>query len=215
MVSEGIIERVPLSELQKPSYYLPHRYVLKPSSMTPIRPVFDASAKTKESPSLNQCLHAGPNLIELIPTKLLRFRRRKIGVSADIAKAFLQISVTPTDRDVLRFLWWDSEGKIVVYRHCRAVFGVSSILFLLGATIEMHLLNSLQSETSQKSRDVIKEMLRSFYVDNYINSVDSYEDLKFIEQKAIKIMIKAGFNLRNWDYTGMTSIANQTSILVE
>ncbi|XP_054724731.1 uncharacterized protein LOC129234988 [Uloborus diversus] len=62
----GIIEEVKQSENIDSGHYLPHRPVIRESSSTPVRPVFDASARTKFSPSLNQCLEAGPNLIELI-----------------------------------------------------------------------------------------------------------------------------------------------------
>lgn len=69
-LAENIIEKVPASEVTKESYYLPHRPVIKKEGTTKIRPVFDASAKSKYSPSLNQCLETGPNLIELIPALL-------------------------------------------------------------------------------------------------------------------------------------------------
>ncbi|GFY28737.1 integrase catalytic domain-containing protein [Trichonephila clavipes] len=72
-------------------HYLPHRPVIKENSTSKIRPVFDASARTKGSPSLNDCLEKGPNFIEVIPTILNRFRKYKIGVISDIEKAFLQI----------------------------------------------------------------------------------------------------------------------------
>ncbi|XP_011068480.1 PREDICTED: uncharacterized protein LOC105154560 [Acromyrmex echinatior] len=94
-LEEVIIERVPVLEVDQENYYLPHRPVVKKEKTMKIRPVFDSSAKVKESPSLNQCLETGPNLIEFIPALLPRSRKRKIGVTADIAKAFLQISVSP------------------------------------------------------------------------------------------------------------------------
>ena len=72
-LEEAIIERVPVLEVDQESYYLPHRPVVKKEGTTKIRPVFDASAKVKESPSLNQCLETGPNLIEFIPALLHRF----------------------------------------------------------------------------------------------------------------------------------------------
>ncbi|GFU45188.1 uncharacterized protein TNCV_4236201 [Trichonephila clavipes] len=72
-------------------HYLPHRPVIKENSTSKIRPVFDASARTKGSPSLNDCLEKGPNFIEVIPTILNRLRKYKIGVISDIEKAFLQI----------------------------------------------------------------------------------------------------------------------------
>uniref|UniRef100_A0A1Y1MHI8 Reverse transcriptase domain-containing protein n=1 Tax=Photinus pyralis TaxID=7054 RepID=A0A1Y1MHI8_PHOPY len=138
--SENIIERVPDVELNIQSHYLPHRPVIKDTnSTTKIRPVFDASAKEKNQPSLNDCLEKGVNLIEQIPDLLLNFRKEKIGVTSDIKKAFLQISVHRNDRDFLRFLWKSEDGKEIVFRHRRVVFGVNSSPFLLGATINFHL----------------------------------------------------------------------------
>ncbi|GBN73776.1 hypothetical protein AVEN_244545-1 [Araneus ventricosus] len=68
---EGIIEEVPVNETILSGYYLLHRPVLIESSTTPIRPVFDAYVRLKGHPSLNESLHSGPNLIELIPDILL------------------------------------------------------------------------------------------------------------------------------------------------
>lgn len=100
----NIIERVPDFELKKECHYLSHRPVIKAESLTTkIRPVFDASASEKGKPSLNECLFKGINLIELIPDILDRFRMYPIGISADIEKAFLMLSVAPKDRDFLRF----------------------------------------------------------------------------------------------------------------
>ncbi|GBO02494.1 hypothetical protein AVEN_70403-1 [Araneus ventricosus] len=59
------------------------------NSTTKIRPVFDASAKQKNGSSLNSCLEKGPNLVELIPCILNRFRLGTFGEIADIKKTFL------------------------------------------------------------------------------------------------------------------------------
>ncbi|XP_071643041.1 uncharacterized protein [Temnothorax longispinosus] len=102
-ILEGIVEVVPDEERNNRGHYLPHRPVVKPESLTtPIRPVFDASCKDGRAPSLNECLAKGPNLTELLPTVLNRFRCSNIGVSADIRKAFLMIEVATEDRDSLR-----------------------------------------------------------------------------------------------------------------
>lgn len=78
---------------------------MKEASLTmKIRPVFDASGRDAGSPSLNDCLEEGCNLIELTPAVLLRFRERRVGVTVDIKKTFLQICVNPVDRDYLRFM---------------------------------------------------------------------------------------------------------------
>lgn len=55
-LKEDIIEEVPVAEIAQPVHYLPHHPVLKPNSTTPVRPVFNASAKEYNSPSLNQCV---------------------------------------------------------------------------------------------------------------------------------------------------------------
>jgi hypothetical protein len=133
----GVIERVEETDSVSNVSYLPHRPVFKPNSTTtPIRPVFDASAKSGGLPSLNDCLEKGPNLIELVPDVLTRFRLKRYGVTSDIKKAFLMISVRKEDRDFLRFLWWEN-GSLQTYKHCRVAFGLSSSPFLLAATINL------------------------------------------------------------------------------
>ncbi|GFT70284.1 uncharacterized protein TNCV_3457231 [Trichonephila clavipes] len=100
----NIIERVPEVELNNECHYLPHRPVIKlDSATTKIRPVFDASAREKGKPSLNDCLYKGVNLIELIPDILDRFRIYPVRIVADFEKAFLMLSIAPKDRDYLRF----------------------------------------------------------------------------------------------------------------
>ncbi|GFT87368.1 integrase catalytic domain-containing protein [Trichonephila clavipes] len=77
-----IIEEVPKTEVDNFGYYLPHRPVMKQASqIMKIRPVFDASARDKSQPSLNDCLNRGPNIIDLIPDIIDRFRLYPIGLS--------------------------------------------------------------------------------------------------------------------------------------
>ncbi|GFW16724.1 DUF1758 domain-containing protein [Trichonephila clavipes] len=96
----GIIEIVPEEEVKAVKcHYLVHRPVIKlQSETTKYRPCFDGSACEKGKPSLNQCLYKGINLLEVIPDILDRFRLYPIGLSADIEKAFLMLSVHPKDR---------------------------------------------------------------------------------------------------------------------
>lgn len=204
-LTEGIIEQVSGEDcFNANGHYLPHRPVIKEgSSTTKIRPVFDASARETDSPSLNHCLEKGQNLIELIPSILVRFRENPIGVVADIRKAFLQISVHEKDRDFLRFLWIDFEDKQIVFRHRRVVFGVNSSPFLLGATIEHHLTGCLEKVgkgDAKYSLDTIEKLARGFYVDNCVVSVpDKTAALRFI-QEATEVMKEANFDLRGWQF---------------
>ncbi|UYV81864.1 hypothetical protein LAZ67_20002726 [Cordylochernes scorpioides] len=203
----GIIERIHSDQDDTLEYFLPHRAVVKSgSSTTPVRPVFDASCKTKGGWSLNDCLAKGPNLLELIPDIMLRFRLNKIGVVADIEKAFLQISVAKEDRQFLRFLWWE-DGKqenLRIYQHKRVVFGVTSSPFLLAATLKLHL--------EQYEREVIP-LLKCMYMDNCVNSVTSLEEAQVFQQQSIDLLSPAGFNLREWQMGG-PGIVNGENISV-
>ncbi|UYV75899.1 hypothetical protein LAZ67_13001729 [Cordylochernes scorpioides] len=205
----GIIERIQSDQDDTLEYFLPHRAVVKSgSSTTPVRPVFDASCKTKGGWSLNDCLAKGPNLLELIPDIMLRFRLNKIGVVADIEKAFLQISVAKEDRQFLRFLWWE-DGKqenLRIYQHKRVVFGVTSSPFLLAATLKLHL------EQYEKEREVIP-LLKCMYMDNCVNSVTSLEEAQVFQQQSIDLLSPAGFNLREWQMGG-PGIVNGENISV-
>ncbi|GFW83523.1 DUF1758 domain-containing protein [Trichonephila clavipes] len=75
--NEDIIEKVESHQEIDEEHYLPHRPVFKGNSTTKVRPVFDGSAKEKNSPSINDCLEKGPNLIELIPS-LIKVSIRQI-----------------------------------------------------------------------------------------------------------------------------------------
>ncbi|GFU88952.1 uncharacterized protein TNCV_4446271 [Trichonephila clavipes] len=184
----NIIERVPDLELNKECHYLAHRPVIKlDSQTTKIRPVFDASASEKGKPSLNECLLKGTNLIELIPDILDRFRMYPIGISADIEKAFLMLSVAPKDRDFLRFFFPSSEKRIV-YRHYRVVFGVSSSPFLLNASI-MHLLENCQPQ----HEEVAQKLKSSFYVDNCVSGVFNTVTFERITIVRVHYFVRGGF----------------------
>ncbi|XP_035210913.1 uncharacterized protein LOC118185196 [Stegodyphus dumicola] len=151
-------------------HFLPHRPVIKDSTTTKIRPVFDASARESGKCSLNDLLYKGPNLLEIIPEILDRFRIHPIGLSSDIEKAFLMLSIAPQHRDFLRF-FYPSESEQIVYRHRRVVFGLKSSPFLLAASIT-HLLDNVPSEF-----DAIAQKLKhSFYVDNCVSGVANIEE---------------------------------------
>ncbi|KAJ8980431.1 hypothetical protein NQ317_018823 [Molorchus minor] len=196
----GIIEEVEVSDKVDESlcrinveHYIPHHPVIKEShATTKIRPVFDASTKDRNNNSLNNCLEKGPNLLELIPDILLKFRVGLIGVISDIKKAFLQKSVSPKDRDVLRFLWWSEKDKekIKIYRHTRVVFGVSSSPFLLAATIGYHL-----DRAPKHLNKTAMKLKESFYVDNCVTSVDNKYELKQFINDSKTLMELANFDL--------------------
>jgi len=200
-LAEGIIEAME-DDGEKKCHYLPHRAVFKPEiQTTPVRPVFDASCKSGRLPSLNEMLEKGPNMVELLPTILLRFRENRIGVIADIRKAFQMIEVEDADRDFFRFLWWENAEtrKLKVYRHKRVVFGVNCSPFLLAAVLELHL-----KSVGDERAVLADKLLKSMYVDNCATSVATHEEYEQFKQQATEIMSDAKMELRGWECTQQT-----------
>ena len=91
--AEGVVERVPDEELDVPAHFLLHHSVVESQGTTIIRPVFDASASEKGFSSLNKCLAKGPNLIEIIPSSLNRFREGEIGVFLTFVRRFCRFQL--------------------------------------------------------------------------------------------------------------------------
>ena len=128
---------------------------------------------------------------------LLRFRSYPVAWTADIEKAFLMISISPDDRDALRFLWVDNphsdSPNIIVYRFARVVFGVSSSLYLLNSTIQHHFKQYLSQQPN-----IVEKLLESFYVDDLIcggsDDKEAYSHYMF----AKSVLSHASFNLRKF-----------------
>ncbi|CAI2348007.1 unnamed protein product [Caenorhabditis sp. 36 PRJEB53466] len=171
-------------------HYLAHHPVIKMSSKsTKIRMVFDGSAVFfKTERSLNDHLHTGESLLPQIQGVMLRIRVRKILLSADIQKAFLQMELHVEDRDATRFLWKDLEsGKIVCYRFKRVPFGLKSSPYLLN--------QCLKTLLSSQDQPIARDMARNLYVDNVYIGVDSIEEAKEAYHQSKEILKQAQMNL--------------------
>jgi hypothetical protein len=194
-IRRGFIEVVPNeSASQGVVHYIAHHPVVKGDSRTTkVRIVYDASAKGRQSGlSLNDVLHEGPNMVGDLFKILINFRISGIGLVSDIEKAFLQVGLQPTERDCTRFFWSDDPCSFgfTVYRFVRVCFGVISSPFLLNATLNHHL--------SRDGSQCAITMLRSMYVDNCVNSVDSVDEAVKFYNSAKNILAVAGMNLREW-----------------
>ena len=96
----GIIEEVQSQGDTGQVVYLPHKEVVKEDrSTTKLRIIFDASAKYKDTVSLN-VLYKGACLNADLYSLLLKFRVHLIVLTADIEKAYLQINIDEEHRDI-------------------------------------------------------------------------------------------------------------------
>ncbi|XP_043195478.1 uncharacterized protein LOC122366890 [Amphibalanus amphitrite] len=198
--AEGIITEVSCDEVDGPVFYLPHRPVVRESSATTkVRPVFDASAKGPNGVSLNDCLETGPCLLPDLVEVLMRFRRWRFAVSADIRKAFLMIGLRERDQHVHRFLW-HKDDVVRTMSFNRVTFGVKSSPFLLGATLRHHLLSCPPSRA-------VSELGQNMYVDDLLSGADSEDDALALYSEAKEVLAQAGMEL--------TKLSSNSSVVLD
>ncbi|GFV82491.1 integrase catalytic domain-containing protein [Trichonephila clavipes] len=118
-----------------------------------------------------------------------------LGISSptEIEKQKTELSLNDFNNRI-KILPDGSEGRIV-YRHCRVVFGVSSRIFLLNASI-MHI---VFKNCQPQHEEVAQKLKSSFYVDNCVSGVfNTDEQGRFIEHAKL-IMLNGCFNLRGFE----------------
>jgi len=121
---------VPFEELETnaPTWNLPHHPVLNHNKPNKVRVVFDCSASHK-GVCLNDVLMQGPDLVNSLVGVLLRFRKERIAITADIEAMFHQVRVHPPDTHALRFLRWpggDLSAIPLTYQMLVHLFGATS-----------------------------------------------------------------------------------------
>ena len=200
-LSDGIIEEADCSQkyLQQNSvvtHYLPH-HMIQNKETKKIRIVYEGCSKShKSKKSLNDCLYRGKNMVNDLCGTLLRFRMNKVGLIADIEKAYLQLELKPEERDVTRFLWLKninvpvSSSNIQEYRFCRVIWGIICSAFLLACTIYVHLMG-------YKSK-VAQDLLNSIYVDNLVSGEENTTKAITYYQQTKKIFNAASMNMCKW-----------------
>ena len=157
------------------THCLPHHFVRGKNNSKKIRIVYEGCAKSHhKQKSLNECLHRGKNVIGNLCGVLLRFRMKVLGIIADIEKAYLQLELSPDDRDVTRFLWAKDinlpfeKENILELRFCRVIWGIVCSAFLLASTIMYHL--------SRYDNSVSLDISSNIYVDNLISGISTTEE---------------------------------------
>ena len=192
-LEKGIIEEAP-PQSNYLTHYLPHRAIFQKGK---IRVVYNASASSKGGRSMNSLVHKGPSLQENIVMLLVNFRINTVGITADIEKAYLQISLNRVDRDCVRFLWIKdlnkpAEGDNILYvRFARVPFGVNASPYLLNMVIQEHLSSEPANEWHLLAQ-------KRFYVDNLVVSVNDIKSAVNLFNSLITKFTAIKMNLRDW-----------------
>lgn len=176
-------------------FYIPHHGVLRPLSIsTPLRVVFDASAKDAQGTSLNDTLLAGQKLQNNIFHLLLRFRWHVVVFTADVKQMYRQILVTPEDAEYQRIVWRPSINEpIRDYRLLTVTYGVSSAPYQALRTI------AEMAKTSAVDYPSGSTVLgRDIYVDDIVSGAESVEEARKIRSDLSVILASGGLHLRKW-----------------
>ncbi|XP_015189927.1 PREDICTED: uncharacterized protein LOC107073745, partial [Polistes dominula] len=121
---------------RRPHYYLPHHGVLKPdSSTTKLRVVFNGSSASSTGHSLNDIMHAGPNLMLNIFDLLIWICQLKYLFATDITKMYRQIKIHPDDQDLQRIVWVNEQQVESHFQLTTVTYGTKSAPFLAVRTL--------------------------------------------------------------------------------
>lgn len=152
-------------------WFLPTFGVYHPRKPDQIRVVFDSSSQY-QGICLNEVLLTGPDLNNTLVGVLLRFRKDKIALLADIQQMFYCFEVAEAHRNFLRFLWYkgnDIKNDIVDYRMKVHVFGNSPS----PAVAIYGLRRAIREGASKYGDDTVQFVERHFYVDDGLISVQT------------------------------------------
>ena len=191
LLNKGYAEVIPEDPETKPSkiWYLPHHGVTTEKKPDKLRVVYDCAAKFAGE-SLNDKCRQGPDLNNKLIHVLLRFRQHQFAITADIEAMYYQVKVVESDRDVLRFLWYDEEGNEVAYRMNAHVFGGVWCASIATYALRRTLIDQ------EVENDLVKDVIRrSFYVDDCLRSLQSPDEAKMMIDVVKDVLNKGGFNL--------------------
>ncbi|XP_062541572.1 uncharacterized protein LOC134209590 [Armigeres subalbatus] len=136
----------------------------------------------------------GPDLLTSLPAVLCRFRQRQVAIAGDIREMYHQIKIKRADRQVQRFLYRnDPSQKPDIFVMDVAIFGSTC-----SPCSANYVKNTNAEEWKEQLPEAAKAVVENHYVDDFLDSRDTEEDLAKLALDVRKIQSKAGFELRNW-----------------
>ena len=178
------------SQRSRREWYLTHHPVINPNKPGKIRRVLNGAAKFHGT-SLNRSLLTGPDLLQRLIHTLICFRQHKYAVSADIEGMFLQVGVPLADQPCLRFLWReDPSSEVMVYQYSRHIFGAKD-----WPTCANFALQKTAKDNIRKFPDAAQPVLDKFYMDDYLDSLETPHEALSRSKKLVELLKLGGFKL--------------------
>ncbi|XP_062538710.1 uncharacterized protein LOC134206984 [Armigeres subalbatus] len=175
-------------------WYLPHHAVLRPSNTTTkCRVVFDASAKVSGL-SLNDVLMIGPTVQSDLLSIILRFRKYRYVMSADVSKMYRQISVDRDHTPLQRIFWRkSSDDPLRVLELSTVTYGTAAAPFLATQAL-------LQLARDERERFPLASLVveKNIYIDDALFGSDDFYQACEIRDQLIALLKAGGMHLHKW-----------------
>lgn len=185
-------------------YYLPHHAFTKK-----FRIVLNASAKTTTGESLNSVQMIGGKLQLDAQLQTMRFRRSKNAAVTDITKMYNKVGLHPSQWNVHRLLWRESEDEpLKEYVMTVVIFGEASSPHNAVRAMQQN-----AKDYAEQFPEASKEILKSFYMDDRMFGSDKIEELKILCKEIEFILNQGNFTLKGWDLnsTEVEKFMNKTT----
>ena len=179
---------VPDSEANREdAWYLPHHPVTNVNKPGKIRRVTRASS-VYQGTSLNSSLLKGPGLLCNLTGLIMRFREKCVALSADIEAMFMQVSVPPSERRFLRYLWRNE-----VHEYNRHIFGATD-----SPCAACYAVRQCAEDNKTAYPDAPNLVARHIYMEDLYVSTDTLEEAKNLRTVLQTVLATGGFNLTKW-----------------
>ncbi|XP_073820558.1 uncharacterized protein [Musca autumnalis] len=188
----GHMTKISADAIRSPHYFIPHHCVQRPeSTTTKLRVVFDASAKTSSSHSLNDLMYTGPTVQSDLFSILLRFRLPKYVFTTDVEKMYRQVLISPEDRQFQLIIWRKDVSQPITYYQLNTVtYGTRAAPYLATKCLQR-----LAKDNAIRYPLDSQFLQENFYVDDGLGGADSLITAINMQQQLIQVMKDSGFNL--------------------
>lgn len=191
----GHMSKIPSTcKIEETAYYLPHHVVRKEGSTTTkvrvgsmVRPRHHLVCQSMMYNMLDQSLQ--DDLFSI----LIRFRKHKFVISADIKQMYRQILIR-NDQRKFQILWRSKDSTVICeYQLNTITYGMASALYL--ATRYLQQVAKKNAKEYPAASNVI---LQDFYMDDLLMGTESIQEVQELKLTLSDLLMKYGFELRKW-----------------
>ncbi|XP_036325136.1 uncharacterized protein LOC118738318 [Rhagoletis pomonella] len=182
------------------AYFIPHHAVT-----AKFRVVFNASAKSSNGVSLNDTQPVGPAVQDPLVDILLRFRRFRAAVTADIEKMFRQIELDSRHRCWQQILWRESPNDpLRAYQLKTVTYGMACSPYNAARVLNQCAIdNQIVVPDANRAAAPPDSILRNFYMDDLLDSADTPNEAITLARDISTILQQDHFRHCKWKSNDM------------